>query len=173
MAGGLQKYRHLSRSSSHRQALLRNLVTSLFKHETISTTWPKAQEAQRLAEKLITLGKKNTEASKRKALSVFFVRLSILSSPLQISHSRILTQGNHLLDSRDADPPIADPPLHPPQTLRPPPRTLRQPSRRLHSRPPHRAHKRRPSTLCNPRTSRRTKRHALRHDRSHCFTSAS
>jgi ribosomal protein L17 len=73
MAGGLQKYRHLSRSSSHRQALLRNLVTSLFKNETISTTWPKAQEAQRLAEKLITLGKKNTDASKRKALSIFYV----------------------------------------------------------------------------------------------------
>jgi ribosomal protein L17 len=67
------KYRHLGRTSSHRQALLRNLVTSLFKHESISTTWPKAKEAQRLAEKLITLGKKNTEASRRRALSIFFV----------------------------------------------------------------------------------------------------
>ena len=74
MAGGLQKYRHLSRKSSHRQALLRNLVTSLFKQESISTAWPKAQEAQRLAEKLITLGKKNTDASRRKALSIFYVR---------------------------------------------------------------------------------------------------
>lgn len=71
------KYRHLGRTSAHRQALLRNLVTSLFTHETIQTTWPKAKEAQRLAEKLITLGKKNTEASKRRALSIFFV-----SSPL-------------------------------------------------------------------------------------------
>lgn len=70
------KYRHLGRKSSHRQALLRNLVTSLFKHETIQTTWPKAKEAQRLAEKLITLGKKNTEASKRRALSIFYVRFS-------------------------------------------------------------------------------------------------
>src|SRR5450432_2318327 len=74
MAGGRMKYRHLGRKSSHRQALLRNLVTSLFTHESISTTWPKAKEAQRLAEKLITLGKKNTEASKRRALSIFFVR---------------------------------------------------------------------------------------------------
>jgi ribosomal protein L17 len=73
MAGGAAKYRHLSRKSSHRQALLRNLVTSLFKHESITTTWPKAKEAQRLAEKLITLGKKNTEASRRRALSVFYV----------------------------------------------------------------------------------------------------
>jgi hypothetical protein len=74
MAGRRLKYRHLGRTSSHRQALLRNLVTSLFTHESISTTYPKAKEAQRLAEKLITLGKKNTEASKRRALSIFFVR---------------------------------------------------------------------------------------------------
>jgi ribosomal protein L17 len=73
MAGGAAKYRHLSRSSSHRQALLRNLVTSLFKHESITTTWAKAKEAQRLAEKLITLGKKNTEASRKRALSTFYV----------------------------------------------------------------------------------------------------
>ena len=74
MAGGLIKYRHLSRSSSHRKALLRNLVTSLIEHESIPTTWHKAKEAQRLAEKMITLGKKNTEASKRQALKFFFVR---------------------------------------------------------------------------------------------------
>jgi large subunit ribosomal protein L17 len=79
------KYRHLGRTSAHRQALLRNLVTSLFTHESIQTTWPKAKEAQRLAEKLITLGKKNTEASKRRALSIFFVsalaRLSYHTTP--------------------------------------------------------------------------------------------
>ena len=73
MAGGGSRYRHLSRDSAHRQAMLRNLVTSLFKHETITTTWPKAKEAQRLAEKLITLGKKNTEASRRRALEIFYV----------------------------------------------------------------------------------------------------
>ncbi|KAF9887486.1 hypothetical protein FE257_010203 [Aspergillus nanangensis] len=78
MAGGAAKYRHLSRKSSHRQALLRNLVTSLFKHESITTTWPKAKEAQRLAEKLITLGKKNTEASRRRALSVFYTPHELL-----------------------------------------------------------------------------------------------
>jgi ribosomal protein L17 len=73
MAGGHMKYRHLSRSSSHRQALLRNLVTSLFKHETIATTWHKAKEAQRLAEQLVTMGKKNTEATRRRATQIFFV----------------------------------------------------------------------------------------------------
>ncbi|EEP80931.1 50S ribosomal protein L17 [Uncinocarpus reesii 1704] len=78
MAGGAMKYRHLGRKSSHRQALLRNLVTSLFTHESITTTWAKAKEAQRLAEKLITLGKKNTEASKRRALSIFFTPHELL-----------------------------------------------------------------------------------------------
>ena len=73
MAGGAAKFRHLSRKSSHRQALLRNLVTSLFQHESNTTTWAKAKEAQRLAEKLITLGKKNTEASRKRALSTFYV----------------------------------------------------------------------------------------------------
>ena len=74
MAGGLVKYRHLSRKSSHRRALLRNLVTSLIEHESISTTWPKAKEAQRIAEKMISHGKKNTEASKRQVLKFMFVR---------------------------------------------------------------------------------------------------
>lgn len=74
------KYRHLGRSSSHRQALLRNLVTSLITHESISTTWPKAKEAQRLAEKVITLGKKNTEATRRRAMQIFFVRYVQLTS---------------------------------------------------------------------------------------------
>jgi large subunit ribosomal protein L17 len=73
MAGGHMKYRHLSRSSAHRQALLRNLVTSLFEHESISTTWHKAKEAQRLAEKLVTLGKKNTTASRKRAWQIFYV----------------------------------------------------------------------------------------------------
>ncbi|KAH8782582.1 ribosomal protein L17 [Hyaloscypha finlandica] len=78
MAGARLKYRHLGRTSSHRQALLRNLVTSLFTHESISTTYPKAKEAQRLAEQLITLGKRNTEASKRRALSIFFTPHELL-----------------------------------------------------------------------------------------------
>ena len=74
MAGAKPKFRHLSRDSAHRQALLRNLVTSLFTHETISTTWPKAKEAQRMAEKLITLAKKNTPGGRIKAQAHFYVR---------------------------------------------------------------------------------------------------
>ncbi|EEH46140.1 ribosomal protein L17 [Paracoccidioides brasiliensis Pb18] len=72
MAGGHLKYRHLNRDSAHRKALLRNLVTSLFEHEAIQTTWPKAKEAQRLAEKLITMSKRNTETSRQRAQAVFF-----------------------------------------------------------------------------------------------------
>lgn len=77
MAGGIVKYRHLSRDSAHRRALLRNLVTSLIEHESISTTWPKAKEAQKLAEKMITHGKKATEASRRETLKFFFVRCAV------------------------------------------------------------------------------------------------
>lgn len=72
MAGGALKHRHLGRKSSHRIALLRNLVTSLIHHESISTTWPKAKEAQRLADKLITLAKRNTSASYAAATASLF-----------------------------------------------------------------------------------------------------
>ncbi|KAF1809947.1 ribosomal protein L17 [Eremomyces bilateralis CBS 781.70] len=72
MAGGRPKYRHLSRKSSHRKALLRNLLEAVIQHETIRTTFPKAKEAQRFVEKVITLGKKGTEASKRRAEQIFF-----------------------------------------------------------------------------------------------------
>ena len=67
------KFRTLGRKSSHRQALLRNLVTSLVKQESIQTTWPKAKEAQRMADKLITLAKRNNETSRREAQSILYV----------------------------------------------------------------------------------------------------
>ncbi|KAK7555832.1 ribosomal protein L17 [Phyllosticta citricarpa] len=72
MVGARDTHRHLSRSSAHRQALLRNLVTSLFEHETITTTWHKAKEAQALADKMVTMAKKNTIASRSKAQSIFY-----------------------------------------------------------------------------------------------------
>lgn len=92
MAGGALKYRHLNRKSSHRQALLRNLVTSLITHESIKTTWPKAKEAQRLAEKLITLGKKNTNASRAKAESIFFEPLKHLPTLFTTLRQRYLNR---------------------------------------------------------------------------------
>ena len=51
-------HRKLNRTTSHRLAMLRNMVTSLLEHESIKTTVPKAKEAKPLAEKIITLGKK-------------------------------------------------------------------------------------------------------------------
>ena len=50
--------RKLGRTSSHRKAMLGNMVASLLEHERIHTTVPKAKEARKMAEKLITLGKK-------------------------------------------------------------------------------------------------------------------
>lgn len=73
MAGGLTKYRHLSRNSSARQSLLRSLVTSLVEHEHIQTTYAKAKEAQRVAEKLITLAKRGNEPCRRSAQGILYV----------------------------------------------------------------------------------------------------
>ncbi len=73
MAGCGIAFRHLGRDSAHRQALLRNLVTSLIANESIHTTWPKAKEAQRLAEKLITYAKRDNEETRRKAQAILYV----------------------------------------------------------------------------------------------------
>jgi len=61
--------RQLSRNSSHRRALLRNMATSLLRHETIRTTVPKAKELRRVVEPLITLAKVDSLAKRRLALS--------------------------------------------------------------------------------------------------------
>jgi large subunit ribosomal protein L17 len=61
--------RSLNRDSGHRQALYRNLVTSLLKHEKIVTTEAKAREVRGMAEKMITLGKKSGLSSYRQALT--------------------------------------------------------------------------------------------------------
>ncbi len=59
--------RKLNKTSSHRLAMLRNMTNSLFLHEVIKTTLPKAKELRRVAEPLITLGKVDTLANKRLA----------------------------------------------------------------------------------------------------------
>jgi large subunit ribosomal protein L17 len=61
--------RQLSRNSSHRHAMLRNMAASLLRHETIRTTLPKAKELRRVVEPLITLAKADTEAHRRLAFS--------------------------------------------------------------------------------------------------------
>ncbi len=62
-----KKGRGLSRSRSHRKALLRNLALSLFRHERITTTTAKAKELRPFAERLITLGKRGDLHARRLA----------------------------------------------------------------------------------------------------------
>ena len=61
--------RKLGRTTDHRMAMLRNLVTSLLENGKISTTVTRAKEVRCLAEKMVTLGKKNTLHTRRQALS--------------------------------------------------------------------------------------------------------
>lgn len=62
--------RKLGRTSSHREAMLRNMVTSVIKHERIRTTDTRAKELKKLAEKMVTLGKKGSLHARRQALAV-------------------------------------------------------------------------------------------------------
>lgn len=61
--------RKLHRTSAHRQSMLRNMAVSLFRHEQVRTTLPKAKELRRVAEPLITLGKNGSVANRRLAFS--------------------------------------------------------------------------------------------------------
>ena len=61
--------RKFSRTSAHREAMFRNMASSLFKHELIRTTLPKAKELRRIAEPLITMAKTDGVANRRLAFS--------------------------------------------------------------------------------------------------------
>lgn len=61
--------RRLGRTSSHRKAMIRNMVTSLMEHERIVTTTPKAKEVRRYADKMMTLAKRGDLHARRQALS--------------------------------------------------------------------------------------------------------
>jgi large subunit ribosomal protein L17 len=61
--------RQLNRNSSHRKAMFRNMAVSLFRHELIRTTVPKAKELRRTAEPLITMAKSDSVAKRRLAFS--------------------------------------------------------------------------------------------------------
>jgi len=62
--------RRLGRNSSHRKAMLRNMVTSFFEHEKITTTDARAKELRKVAERMITLGKRGDLHARRQALQV-------------------------------------------------------------------------------------------------------
>lgn len=61
--------RKLNRTSAHRQAMFKNMASSLLRHEVIKTTLPKAKELRRVVEPLITLGKKPSLANRRLAFN--------------------------------------------------------------------------------------------------------
>ncbi|MCO5761778.1 MAG: 50S ribosomal protein L17 [Chromatiaceae bacterium] len=61
--------RHLNRTSSHREAMFKNMANSLFSHELIKTTLPKAKELRRIAEPLITLAKEDSVHKRRLAFA--------------------------------------------------------------------------------------------------------
>lgn len=70
----------IASNSSHRRALLANMLKSLVTHERIETTVAKAKELRRHADKLVTLAKKNTLASRRAAIAQLMVRFNSLTS---------------------------------------------------------------------------------------------
>jgi large subunit ribosomal protein L17 len=61
--------RQLNRNSSHRKAMFRNMAVSMFDHELIKTTLPKAKELRRVVEPLVTLAKEDSVANRRLAFS--------------------------------------------------------------------------------------------------------
>lgn len=65
-------YRKLGRRSDHRRAMLRNLVTSLFREDRIETTETRAKEVKSIAEKLVTVAKKNDLAARRQCLQYIY-----------------------------------------------------------------------------------------------------
>jgi large subunit ribosomal protein L17 len=66
----LKAGRRLARTTEHRQAMLRTLITQLFEHEQVQTTQAKAKEARQWAEKIITLAKRNDLHARRQTLQV-------------------------------------------------------------------------------------------------------
>ena len=68
----LKSGRQLSRNSSHRWALMRNLITALLREEKIQTTHPKAKELRRWAERVITLGRRGDLHARRQVLSIVY-----------------------------------------------------------------------------------------------------
>jgi large subunit ribosomal protein L17 len=91
-------HRKLGRTSSHRLALMRNLVCALFEHGRIITTLPKAKEARRFAERAITLGKKGLVA--KAAVTGAKGEDEIAQGQAKVLHYR--RQAMQLLHNKDA-----------------------------------------------------------------------
>lgn len=101
-------HRKLSRTSSHRRALLRNLVTALFQYERIETSIAKAKEARRFAERMITFAKQGDVAARRQVasyvmkpevVSKLFDTIAPWYTERQGGYTRILRIGRRLGDA--------------------------------------------------------------------------
>jgi large subunit ribosomal protein L17 len=98
----------LGRNSSHRLAMIRNMVTSLFEHERIMTTAPKAKEARKIVDKMMTLAKRGDLHARRQALS-FMQSDSVVAKLFDVlkndymdrngGYTRIIKTGNRLGDA--------------------------------------------------------------------------
>jgi len=100
--------RKLGRNASHRDAMFRNMVTSLLDQERIVTTVPKAKEAKRVAEQMITLGKRGDLHARRQAMAYIrsksivaklFDQLSSQYAERQGGYTRIIRTGTRLGDA--------------------------------------------------------------------------
>jgi large subunit ribosomal protein L17 len=100
--------RKLGRNSSHREAMIRNMVTSLLDHERIVTTTPKAKEVRRVADQMITLAKRGDLHARRQALAVIreprvvarlFDELKNSYMDRNGGYTRIIRTGNRLGDA--------------------------------------------------------------------------
>lgn len=100
--------RRLGRTTSHRKAMVRNMVTSVLEFERIVTTTPKAKEVRRVVDKMITLGKRGDLHARRQALSFIrdkkvvaklFDTLSQEYMDRQGGYTRIIQTGNRVGDA--------------------------------------------------------------------------
>jgi large subunit ribosomal protein L17 len=119
----------LGRTSAHRNELLANLVCALVDNKRIKTTLPKARAARSLAEKMVTLGKKNTLASRRQAISTMkqldsvkelFDNVAPVFAERTGGYTRIIKLGRRISDSSEmvllewvdaAEAPVAEAPV--------------------------------------------------------------
>jgi large subunit ribosomal protein L17 len=103
-------HRKLSRNTSHRRALLRNLVTDFLDHGRLMTTLPKAKEVRPLAERMITLGKRDNLHARRQ-LQAYLLREAVAKKVFDTiaprfagrngGYSRIIKLGNRKGDGAD------------------------------------------------------------------------
>jgi large subunit ribosomal protein L17 len=91
----LAGYKKLGRPSDQRKAMLRNLVTDFFRYGEITTTLDRAKETGKIAEKMITLGKRNTLHTKRQALGYITDRKVVTKLFTEIAPANATREGGY------------------------------------------------------------------------------